>query len=444
MKTEFMLDTQSSSSLSAKERDKARFMSLEGVAMSDAAKELATTLAGMFSSKRPLANQIKATAALSCDLLRNVQEDRLGYMPQSPNFYTGRRIGFRLMQSAVESMTQFGGMQSYGGHQQKAEFEGTTYIDWRRATRFRTLPAFLEAAAMVGVTPDNWEEHYVLQLETKPLKMAHPLDLTLPSKRDRAEKYRGSTVPIDYPNDPEARRLRDQVVRLNDYFSKQSIGPLQHRGFRRMFKELGAATRWKQGGRLFSVKASDGYQNAKSTDRKNMLINGEPVVELDIRASHLTILHALRGVEFDASLRDPYVIEGLSSRSIAKKWVTMTLGHERFHTRWPTDTKEALDKELGDGWNKNLPASAVQAKVLERLPILADWPESDIRWGKLQYLESCAIIETVETLAFEHDVPCYPVHDSIIVPASQEGLARDVLSKAFKDVVGVSPHLERA
>jgi hypothetical protein len=53
----------------------------------------------------------------------------------------------------------------------------------------------------------------------------------------------------------------------------------------------------------------DNYQRAKKASRAKMTIDGHPVVELDLTASHLTILHALRGRAFDPS-NDPYAIEG--------------------------------------------------------------------------------------------------------------------------------------
>ena len=42
-----------------------------------------------------------------------------------------------------------------------------------------------------------------------------------------------------------------------------------------------------------------------------MTINGEPVCEIDIRASYLTIYHSWFDQELDLT-RDPYVLPGLS------------------------------------------------------------------------------------------------------------------------------------
>ena len=84
-----------------------------------------------------------------------------------------------------------------------------------------------------------------------------------------------------------------------------------------------------------------------------MVIDGQPVVEIDIRASFLTILHALREEPLDLS-RDPYAIAGLP-RSVVKAWINMTLGHDRFHTRWPKEIAKEYQKAHGEKLGKAHP-----------------------------------------------------------------------------------------
>jgi hypothetical protein len=173
-----------------------------------------------------------------------------------------------------------------------------------------------------------------------------------------------------------------------------------------------------------------------------MTIDGKAVVELDLTASHLTILHALHGLPFDPS-RDPYFIKGIP-RAVVKKWVTMTLGHRRLHRSWPKGAKDDLDRVMGGSVAKAFPIGKTREAILARLPLLVDWAESPFDWGDLQYVESKVMMETVETLAFTHGVPCLPVHDSIIVPVDHQELAAQVLSDRFRSIVGVLPHLKVA
>jgi hypothetical protein len=78
-----------------------------------------------------------------------------------------------------------------------------------------------------------------------------------------------------------------------------------HRGYRRIFNcgdQEGFD--WNKGGRLYS-QGEDSYQRLHKDERLKMLIDGQPVVEIDVTASFLTILHARCARPLDLS-RDPY------------------------------------------------------------------------------------------------------------------------------------------
>jgi hypothetical protein len=76
---------------------------------------------------------------------------------------------------------------------------------------------------------------------------------------------------------------------------------------------------------VYSVR-EDSYQTLKKPQRLQMTLDGEPVAEIDIRASYLTLLHGLRRIPFDPAERDPYKIDHLP-RAVVKTWVTMTIEH---------------------------------------------------------------------------------------------------------------------
>ena len=69
-----------------------------------------------------------------------------------------------------------------------------------------------------------------------------------------------------------------------------------------------------------------------------MTINGEPVCEIDIRASYLTIFHALYDEPFDPT-NDPYKVAGLGpeARDVVKMWITASFGNNAPITKWPTE-----------------------------------------------------------------------------------------------------------
>ncbi len=65
-------------------------------------------------------------------------------------------------------------------------------------------------------------------------------------------------------------------------------------------------------------------QNVPSEARLSMLINGEPVIETDIKALHPTLLYNLAGVKMDGD--DPYVVPGYPRKHIKLAFV---IHHQR-------------------------------------------------------------------------------------------------------------------
>jgi hypothetical protein len=113
-------------------------------------------------------------------------------------------------------------------------------------------------------------------------------------------------------------------------------------GYRRVFNNGDHPKfNWDMGGRLYSY--GDGnYQQTESADRLRMTINGDAVCEIDIRASYLTIFHALHEEPFDAT-NDPYDFPGLGpeGRDVVKMWVTASFGNNAPIERWPREARRS-------------------------------------------------------------------------------------------------------
>jgi hypothetical protein len=58
------------------------------------------------------------------------------------------------------------------------------------------------------------------------------------------------------------------------------------------------------------------------------------------------------------------------------------------------------------------------------------------------FVESQAIITTMQYLKTAHGMPSYPVHDSLIVPAPRARLAASLLAIHYQVHVGVFPRLD--
>jgi hypothetical protein len=73
---------------------------------------------------------------------------------------------------------------------------------------------------------------------------------------------------------------------------------------------------------------------------------------------------------------------------------------------------------------------------------MKDWPEQEVRWSNLMFIESEVIIGSMMELMRQHKAPSLPVHDSLILRKSDQELAMTVLSEQFKSKVGIEPRLK--
>ena len=79
----------------------------------------------------------------------------------------------------------------------------------------------------------------------------------------------------------------------------------------------------------------------KKSDRPNLKIDGEPIVEIDINASYLYIRHGISGYALPER-DDLYGIGGVD-RTIIKAWGSSTIGHLSFQTRWPKNAIQEIE-----------------------------------------------------------------------------------------------------
>ena len=196
---------------------------------------------------------------------------------------------------------------------------------------------------------------------------------------------------------------------------------------------------WNKGGRLFAQRKSS-YQAMKSSERAKLLIDGEAVAEIDVKASHLTIYYALRREFLDLSC-DPYEIDGVP-RDVVKLIITTAFGKGKLPTRWP---QGALKQKKGSDEPPIAKGRVLRrdlAAILDRHPILRDLEASGLDWADLQYVEAEILIQAMLKLAREDGIPSLPVHDSLIVREGDVEKAMEVLSDGFEERVGIRPSLK--
>lgn len=374
----------------------------------------------------------KALAALTANLLRIEAKitPSYGYHGMSPEAFRLLPVGYKPFSALVKGMEALGYI-----HMQKGYREHTGKKAKREATKFKATPKLLALATDYGITPAEWRAHF----QRLPRPKAIPNPIVLKSKSTWTGK--GKRMPIDR-KDPVVMALAKPIDELNEFFFRQVIEPDCHYAFQRIFANGNDPDiDWDSGARIYST--GDSYQHMPQEERATITINGEPTIELDIKASHVLILHSMAKAPLP-NRPDPYDIPDFD-RGAVKAFVAMTLGYDKFHKDW---TEEAAKNYAKKRAKKSLPPldlppfAKIKDATLRAIPLLNRWPDSPFRWGDLQYIESEVIQDTVHTLAMVHNVPALPVHDSIIVPVSKRALAEAVLSAAFEKHVGLTPIIE--
>lgn len=372
----------------------------------------------------------QAVAAILADLLSiaNQSDDQLLYRPRGVADFKGQRIGYR---PCIDALNGFVTLDLL--HHRPGIWLGSHRPGEGDTARYRAKPALLELALRYGITPGNWRSHFTPA--PRPSAMAHPV-IVRGKRQFWDQEDKGKKLPL-IKTHPAYIAAVEQVNRINAYMAPQLITGCKHDGFIRIFNhgdQDGFA--YNMGGRLYSKASGVGYQNMEKHHRHDMRINGEPVVELDLRASFLTILYAQRGIAPDPSV-DPYTF-GPIPREVIKAWIAMTLGYDRFHSNWSDETVAKLEGE-GIDLRKEYPIGTVRAAVIDEHPILHGWPNSTVRWQNLQYLESSAIIDAVEALGLRHGITALPLHDALLVRRSDIDMASEVLADTFRERIGVVP-----
>jgi hypothetical protein len=240
----------------------------------------------------------------------------------------------------------------------------------------------------------------------------------------------------------KAKELEQQVRDLNEFLDGFDLRGGSHRGYIRVFNQGDHPSfDWNKGGRMYS-HGDDSYQRLSQDERLRMTIDGEPVCEIDIRASYLTIYHAHFGVPLDAE-RDPYELPGLpaEARGVIKLWFVATFGNNGHLGRWPREIAKKYKEEHGRPIGKRYPVKRIREKALKLYPLLEKWGREDFGWPDLMFTESQAMIGAISEL-MSLSIPSLSVHDSLIVPASKHEIAEQTLSKHYLKETGTVPVLK--
>ena len=355
----------------------------------------------------------------------------LSYHSTSPNSFSEANVGYVMFKDTVYPLENLGLITIYEGRNARPmDFGVGTKQSFHGgfATRFKPLSTLIDKALEFGLVEGEFHKAFFTQMPTSVVEVRA-------SKADGAP--RGKKMPL--PSTSKTEQLIDEVTAINAFLSEFTYEGMVFGGLRRLFNEGDRDDfDYNLGGRLYCAN-SQAYSNMKSHERANILIDGEAIVEIDINASYLTILHALKN-EPMPDRDDIYAIEGIP-REVVKKWFNITMGWPKFQTKWlPGNLDEFREAEVAHKpW---MTVKAVKKAVLEHFPIMKDWPEQEVRWSNLMFIESEVIIGSMLELMRKYKAPSLPVHDCLMVRKSDQELAMTVLSEQFKSKVGIAPRLK--
>lgn len=247
---------------------------------------------------------------------------------------------------------------------------------------------------------------------------------------------RGGTKPlIDYEDTPETIRMREELKATNALLARTAIvlpGPaptLEVLDEDEIDEQPAPGQTWlyrvfNNGSFALGGRFYGGWWMAlPKADRARLLLNGEGVVELDFVGLHPRLLYEQAGRPLPADV-DPYALPGRLAavpRDLVKRAFAQLLN--------ATDGIRAPK-----GARARLPRRVSWAQVLDGLeqahaPI-AGW----FRKGeglKLQALDACIAASVLHRMT-RRGVPCLPIHDSFIVPASQALALEEVMAASYR------------
>ncbi len=229
-------------------------------------------------------------------------------------------------------------------------------------------------------------------------------------------------------NNKQQNALKEDVV-LRDFNISQFDFIINSKKLHRVFNKES----FELGGRFYGAF----YQTMPKGFRKDILIGGEPTVELDYAAHHIRMPYHLEGIDYR---EDPYLAltDDPEERSIFKKLLLIALNAEteKMAVRGFRDACISAAKKMKIALtNKNI--YGLLERVRAKHPGIAGYINSGAG-RSLQYLDS-RITEAILMRMTDKGIPCLPVHDSYIVPRQFENELRAAMVDEYQALLKFEP-----
>lgn len=385
----------------------------------------------------------KAIGALMADLLRLRLRDGvpIGKRGMADKDFTGLPFGHDVFRRTREALIGADLLEFLGGYRYLTAHVAKGTVSSSVQACFRLTDRALAIADGAGVlveTLPDWLEHWDRPRATVAKLEAGAALVVLKSQKigygpNRTE---GKLLPVNAQAAP-LRAMLQELEEHNAFIEAAGVDGAAFSGLRRIFNNgdvEGFAWRW--GGRMFSMSGG-GYEGDRKDDRfAVMRLGGERIGEVDLKASHLSILYGLRGLQFDAAMTDPYAINGMD-REVVKAWITHAVGRgDAKATRWSQKARETYAAIKPDGnLQADHPFAQAREAILKAHPILGELEgNDDVSVLSLMYHESEIVLAAMRSLRLQ-GIPSLPVHDCLIAPVASLPVAQRVLEDAFAEYI---------
>lgn len=394
----------------------------------------------------------KVVGALLADLLDLQADTRpgrtasVGMHGTSPNDFSVETLGFArsVFMEVSRSMASAGLLRVTKGAPRWQKAFDTYVVRGGELTTYRLTDRAVELAEERGVPVGDWPTHWRLKAEGMSTpKTNEPLVVLRAKKVKINGKSRDARDMLIDPRDLRPQEIVGGVKALNDFLATQDVGGIAFLGLRRLFSNGDQPDfAWNKHGRYYSLPGGHSYEGRGSEWRRSVItLNGEAVDEVDLRASHLTLLHALMQWPFDDH-PDPYVLPDLP-RAVVKAWVTHAMGaSDPRARRWSDKVQIEYEKEREGQWLRDeYPIREVAAAVKARHPLLVELKTCGLGPLELMFHEAEVLRLAMEDLMLTQGIAVLPMHDAIIAPRSTLRETEAALKRAFAThVEGVTGH----
>ncbi|WP_170790269.1 hypothetical protein [Ruegeria lacuscaerulensis] len=377
----------------------------------------------------------EAVGAFAADLLRHsANEESRGFMHRSADReeLTSTLVSSDNFEKLVKYWTELSLMEMTGYIDARDDFEGARVPFYRRARRFRATRFFLDLATDHGVEPQTVKNHFEVSQ-----RHANVVQVRAAKGADQSNAGRGKLIKqnVDrYRGECDRVRHLNQLIANHEY--NLSDTPIVRRVFncgdRRGFD-------FNLGGRFYGA-SDDNWMDMPKAQRARIRIDGEETTEIDVRASHLSILYSILGKSPDRTT-DPYSIEGIH-REVVKKVIVTAIGSGKLPSRWPKGFKEEFEVQHGWAPQKRHKMKDITEAILKKHPVLLELKKGELDWANLQFEEAECFFTAMMSMHNEDQVPSLPIHDSLIVRVRDAGYAANCLRDAYEKRLGFRPHVD--